>query len=144
MTKARRYSHQRHVILEEIRRTKVHPTAAELHELVRARLPKISLGTVYRNLELLVREGDIRKLTVAGGRARYDAHTPNHLHVRCVSCGNIDDAPTDWASFADREVETPGGYEILGLSMEFIGICPSCGRTLSPEEIERLRREWGQ
>ena len=65
-----RNTRQRQVILEELRCLESHPTAAALHAIVRRRLPKISLGTVYRNLELLARKGMIQKLESAGAEAR--------------------------------------------------------------------------
>ena len=61
----RRKTRQRRVILEELQSVKSHPTAIELFELVRRRLPRVSLGTVYRNLDLLARAGFIEKLTEA-------------------------------------------------------------------------------
>jgi Fur family ferric uptake transcriptional regulator len=53
---------QRRVILEELRKVNTHPSADEIYEIVRKRLPRISLGTVYRNLEILSESGDIQKL----------------------------------------------------------------------------------
>ncbi|MGC8659306.1 MAG: Fur family transcriptional regulator, partial [Desulfomonilaceae bacterium] len=55
-----RQTSQRRIILEELAKLKTHPTANEVYEVVRKRLPKISLGTVYRNLELLSESGSIR------------------------------------------------------------------------------------
>ncbi len=63
-----RNTRQRRLILEELRKLKTHPTAASLYAIVRRRMPKISLGTVYRNLELLNQMGMIRKLDFSGGR----------------------------------------------------------------------------
>ena len=57
---------QRRVILEALRGTTSHPTADEVYEMVRRRLPRISLGTVYRNLEILSGEGLVAKLEMAG------------------------------------------------------------------------------
>ena len=77
-----RTTRQRQVILEELQKLQSHPTAAALYEIVRRRVPKISLGTVYRNLELLARTGLIRKLEFAGAEARFDgnvSHAANAL-----------------------------------------------------------------
>src|SRR5574340_808335 len=86
-----RRTRQREVILEELQKVKSHPTAVGLHDLVRRRLPKISLGTVYRNLELLAKAGVIRKLETAGAEARFDGNAGQHHHIRCVGCGRVDD-----------------------------------------------------
>ena len=85
--KFHRNSLQRRVILEELQKLKSHPTAGVLHGLVQKRLPKISLGTIYRNLEFLSQVGAIQKITISGGEARYDASIEPHQHVRCISCG---------------------------------------------------------
>ena len=61
-----RMTRQRAVILEELRKVKTHPTADELYSIVRERLPRISLGTVYRNLDFLADTGEIRRLEAAG------------------------------------------------------------------------------
>ena len=61
-----RMTQQRQVILEELRLCRSHPTADELYSRVRRRLPRISLGTVYRNLETLAERGLIRKMEVGG------------------------------------------------------------------------------
>ena len=90
----RRKTRQRQVILEELQAVTSHPTAVELYQLVRRRLPRVSLGTVYRNLDLLARMGLIEKKEHSGGEARFDANTAQHDHLRCVRCGRVDDLPT--------------------------------------------------
>ena len=115
------------MVLEELRKVTSHPTATELHSLARRRLPRISLGTVYRNLELLVRFGEVRKLEKAGAEARFDGNASEHHHVRCVQCGRVGDAhglPDNPFRFDVKDV---AGYEILGYSLELIGICRDCG-----------------
>jgi Fur family ferric uptake transcriptional regulator len=120
-----RHTRQREVILEELRKATTHPTAADLYELVRHRLPKISLGTVYRNLDLLARMGMIHKLDMAGAESRFDGDTRPHDHVCCLRCGRLDDLggpPVDLAAKHHDFV----GYEILGHRLEFVGICAQC------------------
>lgn len=124
--KATRNTRQRRVVLEELRKVTSHPTAAELFDLTRRRMPGISLGTVYSNLELLSRTGVIRKLEISGSAARFDGNTNRHCHVHCVRCGRVDDVhdvPADLMKLGGRDV---GDYEILGCYLGFIGICPEC------------------
>jgi len=130
--KAQRNTRQRQVVLEELKKLTSHPTAAELYEITRARLPKISLGTVYRNLELLAQNGLIGKLEIGGSEARFDGNPERHYHVRCVRCGRVDDVHDLPGSFVKREVKHLSGYEILGFRLEFIGICPECKRRSTP------------
>jgi Fur family ferric uptake transcriptional regulator len=125
-TKFRRNTPQRKAILEELRKATSHPTAVELYERVRGRMPKISLGTVYRNLDLLAEMGKIQKLDLAGSEARFDGNLDTHDHVRCVRCGRLDDVyglPTGSLIHGPSQ---PAGYEILGHRLELLGICPRC------------------
>jgi Fur family ferric uptake transcriptional regulator len=117
---------QRDLVLELVRSTMDHPTADWVHRQARRRLPRISLGTVYRNLERLAAEGLIRELRLAGGAVRYDGNTGRHYHVRCLGCGRVRDLPLS----VDTRVEELAGravnYRILGHTLEVHGLCPSC------------------
>jgi Fur family ferric uptake transcriptional regulator len=124
--KPRRNTRQRQVILEELRKFASHPTAAELYEVTRRRLPRISLGTVYRNLELLSRLGKINKIKIAGSETRFDSDLGGHRHVRCVDCGRVDDIHGLPADLVSNEVEHLTAYNILGHRLEFVGVCPEC------------------
>jgi Fur family ferric uptake transcriptional regulator len=117
---------QRKVIVEELKKLKTHPTATSLYELVRKRLPKISLGTVYRNLDLLAGAGIIQKLETAGTQKRFDGTVENHYHVRCVQCGQVDDIPLPLFGEIEELLSGLSDYKILSHRLEFQGICPSC------------------
>ena len=86
-----RNTKQRQVILQELQKLTSHPTAAALYRIVVRRLPKISLGTVYRNLDLLTKTGVIQKLEFGSEEARFDGNSTPHYHIRCVKCGRVDD-----------------------------------------------------
>lgn len=122
--KTRRMTSQRRVILEELMESKGHPTADELYERVKQRLPRISLGTVYRNLELLAAQGQIRKVELSGRQMRFDAGTEAHYHIRCIECGAIEDIAADlpWAEM----IGNPKDFRICGIRLEFLGHCPEC------------------
>jgi Fur family transcriptional regulator, ferric uptake regulator len=121
-----RNTQQRQVILEELRKLQSHPTAAALYMIVRTRLPKISLGTVYRNLERLNRLGIIQKLEFGGGEARYDSTIENHDHFRCLRCGTVDDVRNPPLALSGVKGNDLGGYKILGHRLEYLGLCPDC------------------
>jgi len=126
MSAFQRKTRQREVILEELRKLTSHPTAASLYEIVRRRLPKVSLGTVYRNLELLAKAGEIQKLDFSAGEARFDANPQRHDHVRCVECGKVDDIMAAEVDLTERFSGRSSGYEILTYRLEFLGVCSSC------------------
>ena len=122
-----RITRQRQVILEELGALHTHPTADELYARVRKRLPKISLGTVYRNLDLLTRHGLIRKLDVCGSQMRFDGDLEKHHHIRCIRCGRIDDLPEgSGITECDQDMIHATGYEVIERRIEFLGICPAC------------------
>ena len=121
-----RNTRQRQVILEELQKLTSHPTAIGIFEIVRGQLPKISLGTVYRNLELLTRTGLVRKLELGNSEARFDGNIQPHSHVRCVRCGRVDDFHCPPLDLSGGEADDWNGYRILGYRLEFSGICPSC------------------
>jgi len=121
-----RLTTQRQIILEELSKVKTHPTASELYDMVRKRLPRIGLGTVYRNLELMAENGMILKLEVGGTQKRFDATTDTHYHIRCSNCGKVDDIDTPVMDELVKEAASSSTYQVLGHHVEFTGICPSC------------------
>ncbi len=124
--KQSRMTKQRRLILEEVRKVKTHPTAHEVYEMVRKRLPRISMGTVYRNLDVLSASGEITKLKTSGSEYRFDANTNNHYHVRCVHCGRVDDIERVSIHVPEAQVQASVDYDIIGHRLEFIGICREC------------------
>lgn len=116
---------QRRVILEELWKVKTHPSADEVYHLVRKRLPHISLGTVYRNLEILSEAGIILKLGVGGSQKRFDGNTNPHYHFRCTKCNVIYDVDFTFnVSEIKEKINTVPN--ISGFNLEFYGLCESC------------------
>ena len=121
-----RLTTQRQIILEELGKVTSHPTANEVYDMVRKRLPRIGLGTVYRNLELMADTGVILKLEVGGTQKRFDATVQPHYHIRCTSCGKVDDVHIEVQQQINKLAESVSNYEILGHHIEFSGICHDC------------------
>jgi len=117
---------QRRVILEELRKLTCHPTAEELHWLVRQKLPQISIATVYRNLEILSEQGMVWKMEVAGTQRRFDGSTANHYHIRCSVCGRMEDVHMELVADIEKAAREASGYAVLSHRVEFTGICPDC------------------
>lgn len=128
-----RMTRQRRVILEELRKVKTHPSADEVYEMVRKRLPRISLGTVYRNLEILSESGEIKKLEPGSSLKRFDGNPSEHFHIRCIRCNRIADMPMASDFEIDLADMTPTEYEILGHRLEFFGLCPHCSNHSKPD-----------
>ena len=126
--KKTRMTRQRRVILEEIRRYNNHPAADEIYERVRKRLPRISLGTVYRNLDVLCELGEIQRLELSGAMKRFDGIPKKHYHIRCLNCGRVDNAPVAPLKQIEDELYGATVYTIFGHRLVFEGLCPRCTR----------------
>ena len=126
LTPQMRLTTQRQIILEELGKVKTHPTANEVYDMVRKRLPRIGLGTVYRNLELMSETGIILKLEVGGTQKRFDATVDPHYHIRCLSCGRVNDIEIPVMEEINKTAAEISQYQVLGHHIEFSGICGEC------------------
>ncbi len=125
----RRNTRQRQVVLQELRATKTHPTASELYKRVRQQMPRISLGTVYRNLDILQETGQaIRLAGIEGQEARFDGCPDPHMHFQCRECGKIHDLDATWPGLNDLVGTTFEGHRIEGLQVILYGSCQRCSR----------------
>ena len=124
-----RKTNQRKVILEELCKVYSHPTASDVYEMVRKKLPKVSLGTVYRNLELLSSCGTIQKLDFGEPHKRFDGNPDPHYHVNCMQCGRVDDVHIPLNSDLEKQASQYSGYRITGHHVSYSGICPECRST---------------
>ncbi len=120
-----RFTTQRSAVYEVLACSAAHPTADDVFTSVREQVPDISLATVYKALEAFVSCGVARKLSL-GSPARYDGRTDEHEHIRCLSCGRVQDIegprPDDWmAGLAEM---TP--FHVVGYRLELEGYCPDC------------------
>lgn len=123
-----RITNQRDVILQELRAVKTHPTADELYTQVRSRLPRISLATVYRNLEWLNEQGLARKIEVGGRQKRFDGDISEHYHVRCKKCSRVADIEMDLLENLEDRIFESSGFTVTGHRLEFTGLCSECSQ----------------
>lgn len=124
-------THQRDIILQELRNCTDHPSADELYERVKKKLPRISLATVYRNLEILSESGTIGKIEISGRQKRFDWQVNQHNHIYCIHCHRVDNIELAGPSRETLRPENDKGYQISGCRIEFTGLCPDCQITLS-------------
>jgi len=117
---------QREIILKELQDSHQHLTADELYERVKKFMPRISLATVYRNLETLSEAGIIGKLEISGRQKRFDADVHPHDHIFCLQCQRVDNIEFDRNLVNPAAVASDKGYRITGYRVEFKGICSSC------------------
>lgn len=129
--KQQRKSRQRQLILDAVRTRCDHPTADQIYLDVRAKDEKISRGTVYRNLGVLSRDGEVTNVKVPAASAdRYDSRLDLHYHLYCTVCGRVSDASLPYHAEYDRKVEEETGFQIIRHRGIFEGICPECGKRM--------------
>lgn len=121
-----RNTRQREVVLQLIRSTMDHPTAEWVYRRARRRLPRISLGTVYRNLKQLAEAGMIREIQAGGQALRFDGNTGPHHHVRCLGCGRIEDLDVPLDTRREQEAARALDFQVLAHHVEVQGLCPAC------------------
>lgn len=132
-----RMTNQREMIIRELKKSKSHLTADELYERVKKYMPRISLATVYRNLEILSDAHMIRKLEISGRQRRFDSELEDHDHIYCVECHRIDnlDIGKNQVNLAVMDAK---GYAITGRRLEVTGLCPRCqGKALKKRQKKK-------
>lgn len=125
---------QRKIILDQFAEPGRHLTADMVYRNVRDRMPNISLGTVYRNLDLLSSSGQIRKLDLGGGQSWYDGGMHLHYHVRCVQCGELSDVSAEGFDDLVASASRSSDYVITGHELTFHGLCTNCRRDCGQDE----------
>lgn len=121
-----KYSRQRESIKSSLAERCDHPTADMLYTSMRKTFPNISLGTVYRNLNLLAEIGEIQKLNFGDGADHFDARVAPHYHFVCKCCHQVTDLPMaplhEITTLAQRYYDG----RIDSHSTTFYGTCEAC------------------
>ncbi|MCG8607879.1 transcriptional repressor, partial [bacterium] len=121
-----RNSKQRTRILEILRSTDSHPTASWIYEQLKPDFPSLSLGTVYRNLNILVEQGAVQELKFGSTFDRYDSNTQPHYHFICEACGRISDVELEHEDDLDSKVQEMTAHKVDYHRLEFYGQCREC------------------
>jgi Fur family ferric uptake transcriptional regulator len=132
-----RMTNQREIILRELYKNRRHLAADELYDIVKKIMPRISLATVYRNLEILSEAGLIRKLEISGRQKRFDYDPSEHDHVYCIVCHRLDNLEIAHKGLTAAELGAVAGYSITGYRLEIIGVCPECQITIEIKEKQK-------
>lgn len=135
----KRISKQRRTILDLVKSGRLgHPTAADVYDEVRKTMPNISLGTVYRNLNMLADDGDISRVDLGDGCvSRFDCETAEHSHFVCRRCGGIYDAPIGSSERKKLLSAFGEGFEADWANIAFTGYCPKCVEKMELENKEK-------
>ncbi|MFN2460691.1 MAG: Fur family transcriptional regulator [Candidatus Velthaea sp.] len=109
-----------------------HVSAETILERVRAELPGVSLGTIYRTLDILREIGLVQMFAYAGLAARYEASLDKHHHLVCAVCYDITNVPAPDVQSVAQTIAESHRYDDIDASLTITGRCPACaasGRT---------------
>jgi Fur family transcriptional regulator, peroxide stress response regulator len=119
-------SKQKEAIIRVLRETSSHPCAEWIHEEARRDLPGIGLATVYRNLRLLKKEGEVVEIHTSENGGRYDYNTGTHYHFCCDRCGVILDLDEPVDPAIEERVASKTGLRVTRHHLELGGVCLGC------------------
>ena len=120
-----KHSKQKEAILAELRSRKDHPTAEDLYLTLKAEMPNLSLGTVYRNLNMLASDGVILKISFEGAD-RYDGNKELHYHFQCLECGCVTDVDMPLFNDINSKAQAYAKGRIDTHELIFSGVCDKC------------------
>jgi Fur family peroxide stress response transcriptional regulator len=119
-------SRQREKILELLRDVDIHPTALWIYNQLQEEFPNMSMGTVYRNLQVLIEQGLINKIDFGSTFDRFDSNTKPHYHFICEQCGAIIDLDVPINTSLNDTVSNTSSFQVNRHQIEFYGFCGSC------------------
>lgn len=118
---------KRNAILTYLQHSDAHPSAETIYTDLKAEIPDLSLGTVYRNLKLFQQQGMVSSIATVHGVERFDANTAPHVHFICDGCDAVIDlhqlsTPQALCAEAERSI----GCCVCGCQLSFTGKCQTC------------------
>ena len=141
---SRRNTIQKDLVRNTVYEMRRHVTANEVYEFIKEAYPTIGKGTVYRNLDILVEEGALRKVEVPNGPNRFDFTLKNHYHVRCIKCGEIFDVDMDQIPDLLERIHNTHGIEFVDYDISFKGCLLYTSIKLMQEKIEFFKMDSGK
>lgn len=131
VTKTLNKSRQRDAIVSYLMSRHDHPTAEQIYTAIKNDFPNISLGTVYRNLTLLIELGKIRKISCGDSSVHYDGNTAPHNHFICTECNCVSDLQMENLDFINVLAGSHFKGSIEGYNIYFYGKCEKCSENNS-------------
>ena len=126
MEKLRRFSRQRQMVLDVLKNRTKHPTADKVYEILKKDHPEISLGTVYRNLNLLAEMGEISRVETSSVKDHFDGNQHPHAHFVCRKCGGVFDLNLDISQLLQSAKGVEGSFQVEDCKVLVQGVCEDC------------------
>ena len=119
-------THQRQVLYEVMHGMEGHPSPEEVYAAVKAKIPAISLATVYKNISLFVESGVLREVSLHHGSRRVELNEAGHHHMVCSKCKMITDIQAEELGLPVERKTLRGGFLVERYAVDVIGICEKC------------------
>ena len=117
---------QRRIVLDAVQAGDHHPTAAEVFDAARKKMPGISFATVYNSLRYLKEAGLVHEITFGKGASRYDRETERHDHAMCSACGKLVDFDLPATVELMRSAARASRFKPEKVQLTLVGLCPGC------------------
>ncbi|HHT80303.1 MAG TPA: transcriptional repressor [Spirochaetales bacterium] len=132
--KGKRQTIQKGLIWEAVSQADNHPNAEQIYDAIVSKHPSISRATVYRNLNMLVDEGRVKRVRVLGGPDHFDRTLGKHYHIECSSCKKVSDVGLlEDVVISSNNIDT-NGYKLESYELVFNGICPDCQKKYTADK----------
>ena len=128
MEQRRNNSKKRQAMLDFLCATRSHPSAEAVYRALKPEIPELSLGTVYRNLQVLEQDGLVRCVCTVDGQARYDARTQPHAHCVCRRCRRVMDGDGVSAGELFSGLRFEAGFVPESYDLTVTGLCARCAQ----------------
>ena len=119
-------SKQRERIYSLVCSTDTHPTANWIYDELRKDFNNLSMGTVYRNINILIDQKKVQRLEAGSSFDRFDGNVETHYHFICEDCGKIEDLPHEVCSELNTVVNLKTDFQAEKHRLDFYGVCTSC------------------
>ena len=130
-----RYSKQRELVLKTVLENKIHPNAEFVYNTLKEENPDLSLGTVYRNLNSLVKNNMLRKISIPNGSDCFDGTLAEHQHLVCKDCGKVIDISLSELEKIRMNVFNKTGFSVDYSTLAFEGVCKECQKNDMYNEV---------
>lgn len=118
---------QRQLVLQAVRTLHpAHPTAEQVYAEVSSQHPSVSKATVYRNLNSLSEDGELKRLSMPSDADRFDDTLSDHYHLHCVRCGKVADLPMEYLTDLNARAEKNSDCRVIAHNLIFTGMCAGC------------------
>ena len=124
-------THQRQVVYQVLKGMHGHPSPEEVYAKVKARIPSISLATVYKTIHLFLDSGVFHEVSLHHGSLRIETNARPHHHLVCTSCKSISDIDAAELHIAEKTRKLPGGFLVQRYAIDVLGLCADCQKSLS-------------